>query len=70
MKRSRGRPQTPRMELRLEAVVVTVTVDDAGLDPFRLTDVGESEQDASDGAPLHAKLTVPVRPPAGAMVKL
>jgi len=50
--------------------VVTVTVARAELDPLSVADAGETEHAASDGAPLHAKLTVPLRPPPGAMLKL
>lgn len=58
-----------RSEIRLGAVVLTVTVAEAELDPLRDTDVGEIEHVASEGAPLHAKLMVPFKPPSGAMLK-
>ena len=61
---------TRRSEIRLGAVVVTVTVADAELDPLRVTDGGDGEHAASNGAPLQAKLTTPLRPPPGAMLKL
>ena len=58
-----------RCEIRLGAVVLTVTVATAEFDPVTDTDVGEIEHVASEGAPLHVKLTVPFKPPSGAMLK-
>ena len=65
-----GRFCGPRGAVIVRAVVVTDTVAVAALDPFKVTEVGLTVQAASEGAPLHAKLTVPVSPPPGAMFRL
>ncbi|MGH9438673.1 MAG: hypothetical protein ACRD22_12470 [Terriglobia bacterium] len=39
------------------AVVLTVTVTVAGADPLKVTEPGETEHAASDGAPLQLRLT-------------
>jgi hypothetical protein len=46
------------------AVVVTVTVAEAAA-PFGVTLVGDTEQVAAMGAPLHARLTAELKPPLG-----
>jgi hypothetical protein len=51
-------------------VVVTVAVNAAALPPFGVAEAGESEQAASDGAPLHASVTVPLNPLTGVTCKL
>src|SRR5437870_13822096 len=63
-----GRFCGPRGAVIVRAVVVTDTVAVAALDPFKVTEVGLTVHVASEGPPLHAKLTAPVGPPPGAMV--
>jgi hypothetical protein len=70
LKRLTGGPVSGRGNVRLAAVVVTATVTRAELDPLSVTEVGETEQLASEGAPVHAKVTVPLGPPSGEMLKL
>jgi hypothetical protein len=47
------------------AVVVTVTVGLAALVPSRVTEGGEMEHVAADGAPLQLRDTCWLKPPAG-----
>jgi len=70
LRRPTSGPGTPRSNVRLGAVVVTVTMARPEVDPMSVTEAGETEHAASDGAPVHAKLTMPLRPPAGEMLKL
>ncbi len=46
-------------------VVVTVTVKGAGLAPLAVGELGETLQTAAAGAPLHVKVTVPLKPFTG-----
>src|SRR6516225_6618796 len=52
------------------AIVVMVTVNATGEVPLTLTLAGEIEQLACAGAPLHVRLTEPVKPSAGFSCKL
>jgi hypothetical protein len=70
LKRLTGGPVSGRGNVRLAAVVVTATVARAELDPLSVTETGEAEQLPSEGAPVHAKVSVPLRPPSGETLKL
>jgi len=52
------------------AVVATDTVLAAALVPFKLTEPGLTVQVAWEGAPVQVKLTAPVSPPWGEMLRL
>jgi len=52
------------------AVVVTLTEKAAGEAPATLNMAGEGKQVTSDGAPLHAKFTDPVKPASGVTWRL
>jgi hypothetical protein len=47
------------------AVVVTVIVTDEAVDPFNVTELGETPHVARDGTPEQLKGTVWSKPPAG-----
>ena len=48
------------------AIVVTVTVTVAEVDPFKTTGFGDTAQLDNAGPPLHVKATAPLNPPRGA----
>lgn len=61
---------TLRGATSLPAVVLKVIAILAAVDPSSLMDAGEIEHCVSDGAPLQAKVTIPLSPPSGVTVKL
>jgi hypothetical protein len=52
------------------AVLVTVTVTVAAVDPFSVIELGDTPHVDCDGAPLQVKVTVWLKPPPGAAVTL
>ena len=58
-----------RRKARDAAAVVTLTVTVAA-EVLKLTEAGESEQEALEGAPVQLRLTVPLSPSWGATLKV